>query len=46
MLEGVFGLVRGIWEQRRDRKIGEIAREERDFVVEAEKRREEDHRRS
>jgi S-DNA-T family DNA segregation ATPase FtsK/SpoIIIE len=32
-----------IWEQRRDRKIGEIAREERDFVVEAEKRREEDH---
>ena len=43
VLEGAFGLVRGIWEQRRDRKIGEIAREEREFVVEAEKRREEDH---
>ena len=43
VLEGGFGLVKGIWEQRRDRKIGEIAREERDFVVEAEKRREEDH---
>ena len=43
LLEGGLGLVRGIWEQRRDRKIGEIAREERDFVVEAEKRREEDH---
>src|SRR5436190_6231408 len=43
VLEGGFGLVKGIWEQRRDRKIGEIAREEREFVVEAEKRREEDH---
>jgi S-DNA-T family DNA segregation ATPase FtsK/SpoIIIE len=43
VLEGAFALVRRIWEQRRDRKIGEIAREERDFVVEAEKRREEDH---
>ena len=43
LLEGAFALVRRIWEQRRDRKLGEIAREERDFVVEAEKRREEDH---
>jgi len=43
VLEGAFGLVKGTWEQRRDRKIGEIAREEREFVVEAEKRREEDH---
>ncbi|MGH8674769.1 MAG: DNA translocase FtsK 4TM domain-containing protein, partial [Burkholderiales bacterium] len=43
VLEGAFALVRRIWEQRHDRKLGEIAREERDFVVEAEKRREEDH---
>ncbi len=42
-LEGAFSLVVRLWGERRDRKLGEIAREERDFVVEAEKRREEEH---
>jgi DNA segregation ATPase FtsK/SpoIIIE, S-DNA-T family len=36
------GVVRA-WERRQDRKLGELAREERDFVVETERRREEDH---
>ena len=43
LLESLYGLVRRTWEQRKDRKLGEIAREERDFVVEAERKREEDH---
>jgi S-DNA-T family DNA segregation ATPase FtsK/SpoIIIE len=42
-LEAGYGLARQAWESRRDRRIGEIAREEREFVVETEKRREEDH---
>jgi S-DNA-T family DNA segregation ATPase FtsK/SpoIIIE len=42
-LEAGYGLARRTWESRRDRRIGEIAREEREFVVETEKRREEDH---
>src|SRR5882672_701639 len=42
-LEAGYGLARQTWESRRDRRIGEIAREEREFVVETEKRREEDH---
>src|SRR4051812_34857373 len=42
-LEASYGKARQAWESRRDRRIGEIAREERDFVVETEKRREEDH---
>jgi S-DNA-T family DNA segregation ATPase FtsK/SpoIIIE len=33
----------GAWERRRDRRLGELAREEREFVVQAEKQREEDH---
>ena len=40
LLEGAYGLAARTLERRRDRKIGEIAREEREFVVEAEKRRE------
>ena len=42
-LESAYALVKGFWESRQDRKVGEIAREEREFVVETEKRREEDH---
>ena len=33
----------GAWERRRDRKLGSLAREEREAVVESEKRREEEH---
>ncbi|MGA8004809.1 MAG: DNA translocase FtsK 4TM domain-containing protein [Burkholderiales bacterium] len=43
LLESLYGLARRTWESRKDRKLGEIAREERDFVVEAERKREEDH---
>ena len=43
LLESLYGLARRTWERRKDRKLGEIAREERDFVVEAERKREEDH---
>jgi S-DNA-T family DNA segregation ATPase FtsK/SpoIIIE len=42
-LEAGWRLARQAWESRRDRRIGDLAREERDFVVESEKRREEDH---
>ncbi len=42
-LEAGWGLALGAWERRRDRKLGEIAREERDFIVATEKRREEEH---
>jgi S-DNA-T family DNA segregation ATPase FtsK/SpoIIIE len=42
-LEAAYGRARQAWESRRDRKLGEIAREERDFVVETEKKREVDH---
>ncbi len=31
------------WERRQDRRLGELAREERDLVVQAEKKREETH---
>jgi S-DNA-T family DNA segregation ATPase FtsK/SpoIIIE len=34
---------RAAWERRRDRKLGTLAREEREAVVEIEKRREEEH---
>ncbi len=43
LLEAAAGNARRIWEQRADRKAGEIAREEREVVVEAEKKREEEH---
>ena len=42
-LEGAYGLAQAAWDRRRDRKLGALAREEREFVVEIEKRREEDH---
>jgi S-DNA-T family DNA segregation ATPase FtsK/SpoIIIE len=42
-LESVYTFAVGIWERRRDRRMGAIAREERELVVEAEKKREEDH---
>jgi S-DNA-T family DNA segregation ATPase FtsK/SpoIIIE len=42
-LERAYALVRGGWEARRDRRIGEIARGEREVMVEADKKREEDH---
>jgi len=43
LLESAFSLVQRIWGERHDRRLGEIARNERDFIVEAEKKREEDH---
>ncbi len=43
LLEGLSSLVLRSWGERRDRKLGEIAREEREVVVEAEKKREEEH---
>src|SRR5512147_86436 len=43
VLEAAADFVRGAWESRADRKAGEIAREEREVVVEAEKKREEEH---
>jgi S-DNA-T family DNA segregation ATPase FtsK/SpoIIIE len=43
LLESACALGVRAWERRRDRKLGEMAREERDFVVETEKKREEDH---
>ena len=41
-LEALYGLVAGTWERRRDRRLGELARGERDVVVGAEKKREEE----
>jgi S-DNA-T family DNA segregation ATPase FtsK/SpoIIIE len=40
--KGYLAVVRA-WERRRDRKLGTLAREEREAVVEIEKRREEEH---
>jgi len=42
-LEAAHAAALGAWERRRDRRLGEQAREEREFVVQTEKRREEDH---
>ena len=42
-LEAAYGAALAAWDRRRDRRLGEIAREEREFVVEAEKKREEEH---
>ena len=42
-LEGAYGRVRDAWDRRRDRRLGDLARVERDFVVGLERRREEDH---
>ncbi len=43
LLEAAYGLALRIWERRRDRKLGELAREERELIVETEKKREEHH---
>ena len=43
LLESGYALALRTWERRRDRKLGDLAREERDFVVETERKREEDH---
>jgi S-DNA-T family DNA segregation ATPase FtsK/SpoIIIE len=42
-LEAAYGRARDGWDRRRDRKLGDLARIERDFVVGIERRREEDH---
>ena len=41
LLEAAYALALGLREQRRDRRLGELAREERDVVVDAERKREE-----
>jgi S-DNA-T family DNA segregation ATPase FtsK/SpoIIIE len=43
LIESAWAFALGAWERRRDRRLGEIAREEREVVVEAEKKREEEH---
>jgi len=50
IFEGVGGFLektclaaRGAWERRRDRRLGSLAREEREAVVETGKRREDEH---
>jgi S-DNA-T family DNA segregation ATPase FtsK/SpoIIIE len=43
LLETAYGLALRTWERRQDRKLGELAREEREFIVETEKKREEHH---
>jgi S-DNA-T family DNA segregation ATPase FtsK/SpoIIIE len=43
LLELLYDTMRRAWERRRDRRLGDLAREEREIVVETEKRREEHH---
>jgi DNA segregation ATPase FtsK/SpoIIIE, S-DNA-T family len=43
LLEAAYAKAVAAWDQRRDRQLGELAREEREFVVETEKKREEQH---
>jgi DNA segregation ATPase FtsK/SpoIIIE, S-DNA-T family len=43
VLESGYDLAVRAWDQRRDRKLGELAREEREIVVETERKREEAH---
>ena len=43
LLEKTYFAALGVWERRTDRKLGTRAREEREAVVQIEKRREEDH---
>ncbi|HSG76951.1 MAG TPA: DNA translocase FtsK 4TM domain-containing protein [Burkholderiales bacterium] len=43
LLERAAELARHAWESRTDRRIGSLAREERDLQVEAERKREEEH---
>ncbi|HEY8252983.1 MAG TPA: DNA translocase FtsK 4TM domain-containing protein, partial [Burkholderiales bacterium] len=42
-LESAFLALRRAWDRRRDEKIGERSREEREIVVKADKKREEEH---
>jgi S-DNA-T family DNA segregation ATPase FtsK/SpoIIIE len=42
-LEKAYLAVLGAWDRRRDRKLGSLAREEREAMIEIDKRREEDH---
>ena len=43
LLESAYALALGAWDKRRDQKIGDQAREKREVVVQAERKREEDH---
>jgi S-DNA-T family DNA segregation ATPase FtsK/SpoIIIE len=43
LLEAGYGAAARAWERRQDRKLGELAREEREFALEADRKREEDH---
>ncbi len=43
LLEEAYGFAMGQWERRRDRKLGEVARGEREFAVQADRKREEEH---
>jgi S-DNA-T family DNA segregation ATPase FtsK/SpoIIIE len=43
LLEKAYLAALGAWERRRDRKLGTLAREEREAMVEIDKRREEEH---
>jgi len=43
LLENGYALARRAWEGRADRRAGEIAREEREHMVEIDRRREEEH---
>jgi len=43
VLEGLLAIAKRVRESRQDRRLGEIAREERELVVETEKKREENH---
>ncbi|HXM80497.1 MAG TPA: DNA translocase FtsK 4TM domain-containing protein [Burkholderiales bacterium] len=42
-LEAGYGSAIRAWDRRRDRRLGDLAREEREFVVETEKKREDEH---
>jgi len=42
-IEAAFFAALRAWERRQDRRLGELAREERSLVVQAEKKREENH---
>jgi S-DNA-T family DNA segregation ATPase FtsK/SpoIIIE len=42
-LEKAYGLALRAWERRRDRQLGSLAREEREVLVQIDKRREEEH---
>jgi S-DNA-T family DNA segregation ATPase FtsK/SpoIIIE len=43
LLEAAYARMLLAWERRQDRRLGELAREEREFVVDTEKKREDAH---